>query len=421
MLSFVALVFIGTDFHDTPLTDLEKFEAASAQVLNTLSPHDSFLEGVVVLATCNRFEIYFEAESFHDSMDYVTSAVATALGVSSEVVTSMLKVLYGDSVPQHLFSVAAGLESMIVGEEEISGQVKRSLSLAHQRGYVSKNLNHLFQNAASVAKAVTTETGLGASGRSVITTALDVASEELGGIAGKSVLLIGTGAYSRVVSAAIQRQGVDNIFVYSRAGRAEKFSENHETTPVSKEQLVQVMAEVDLVISASGAPGYAVDVTLAQEVLAYRSGKSDLVLIDVSLSKDVAPEVSQLEQMSVIDLEQIKHRAPQEHIESVLTAREIIHTAVTDFENSMASRSIDPVVAALRSHIGLWVDEEIESVRRKSGNSAAEEVQKSLRKVTNAILHAPSVKAKELAVDGNHDDYINAVRLLFNIEVNEGG
>ncbi|MDH6423559.1 glutamyl-tRNA reductase [Aurantimicrobium minutum] len=417
----MALVYLGTDFHDTPLSELEKFESASAEVLNALNPNDSVLEGVVVLATCNRFEIYFEAESFHDSMDYVTSVVASSLGVPSDEVASMLKVLYGDSVPQHLFSVASGLESMIVGEEEISGQVKRSLTQAHQRGFVSKNLNHLFQNAASVAKAVTTETGLGASGRSVITTALDVASEELGGITGKSVLLIGTGAYSRVVTAAIQRAGVDNIFVYSRAGRAEKFSENHDTTPVNKDQLVQVMAEVDLVISASGAKGYAIDETLAQEVLAHRSGKSDLVLIDVSLSKDVAPAVSQLNRMSVIDLDQIRHRAPQEHIDSVLTAREIIHTAVTNFENSMASRSIDPVVAALRSHIGLWVDEEIESVRRKSGNSAAEEVQKSLRKVTNAILHAPSVKAKELAVDGNHEDYINAVRLLFNIEVNDRG
>ena len=148
MLSFVALVFLGTDFHDTPLTDLEKFESASAEVLTALSPSDSVLEGVVVLATCNRFEIYFEAESFHDSMDYVTSVVAKALDVPTDVVTSMLKVLYGDSVPQHLFSVASGLESMIVGEEEISGQVKRSLTQAHQRGFVSKNLNHLFQNAA---------------------------------------------------------------------------------------------------------------------------------------------------------------------------------------------------------------------------------------------------------------------------------
>lgn len=415
----MALVYLGTDFHDTPLTDLEKFETAATTVLKALSPNDSLLDGVVVLATCNRFEIYFEAESFHDSMDFVTSAVASAVDVPVDVVTSRLRVLYGDSVPQHLFSVAAGLESMIVGEEEISGQVKRSLSQAHKLGYTSKNLHHLFRNAASVAKAVTTETGLGASGRSVITTALDVASEKLGGITGKSVLLIGTGAYSRVVCASIQRMGVASIYVYSRAGRAEKFSQNHDTIPIAKDQLVRVMSEVDLVISSSGTTGFAVDEKLAKEVLHRRTGKPDLVLIDVSLSRDLAPEISQLEHLSVIDLEHIRNRAPQEHIDSVLTAREIIHSAVTDFEMSLASRSIDPVVAALRSHIGLWVDEEIESVRRKSGDTAAEEVQKSLRKVTNAILHAPSVKAKELAVDGNHDDYINAVRLLFDIEVSE--
>lgn len=416
---FVALVYLGTDFHDTPLADLEKFEASSQEVLTALARQRSMLEGVVVLSTCNRFEIYFEADSFHESMDYVTSVVAQEFSVEPSVVTSMLKVLYGDSVPQHLFSVAAGLESMIVGEEEISGQVKRSLSRSHKLGFASKNLNQLFQNAASVAKSVTTETGLGASGRSVITAALDLATEELSGLEGKKILLIGTGAYSRVVTAAVQRHGVEKIFVYSRSGRAEKFSNNHQTFPVTKHELAKVMSEVALVVSASGTKGFAIDGVLAQEVALLRKTSSSLVLIDVSLSRDVAPEVSSIDGMTVIDLELIKERAPQEHVNSLMKAREIIHTAVADFEANMTSRTMDPIVAALRAHIGLWVEEEIENVRRKSGNDAANEVQKSLRKVTNAILHAPSVKAKELAIDGNHEDYIRAVRLLFDIEVNE--
>lgn len=417
----MALIYLGTDFHETPLTDLEHFETAAEKVLTALRPSESLLEGVVVLATCNRFEVYFEAESFHDSMDYVTTAIARELGIDSTLVTSMLKVLYGDGVPQHLFSVASGLESMIVGEEEISGQVKRSLSRSQKLGCTSKNLNQLFQHAASVAKVVTTKTGLGASGRSVITTALDVAHEDLGGLAQKKTLLIGTGAYSRVVAAAVQRLGVNEIYIYSRSGRAEKFSENHETIPVARDQLNSIMAEVDLVVSASGAKGFAVDEKLAVEVAHLRVNKPPLVIIDVSLSKDVAPEVSRVEGITVIDLEHIKDRAPQEHLDSVITAREIIHGAVKDFESSMASRTIDPVVAALRAHIGIWVEEEIESVRRKSGSTAADEVQKSLRKVTNAILHAPSVKAKELAMDGNQADYVRAVRLLFDIEVNELG
>ena len=420
-MGFVALVYLGTDLHDTPLTDLEQFEASAEKVLTALAPQNSLLEGVVVLATCNRFEIYFEAESFHDSMDYVTSVVASQLGIETSLVSSMLKVLYGDSVPQHLFSVASGLESMIVGEEEISGQVKRALSRAHKLGYASKNLNHLFQNAASVAKSVTSETGLGASGRSVITTALEIAGEHLGGINGKNALLIGTGAYSRVVTAALHRMGVNGIFVYSRSGRAERFSDSHETTPVGKDQLVDVMSAVDLVVSASGTQGFAIDEVIALEVTSQRAEVPPLVLIDVSLSRDLAPTVSSMDGIVVIDLERIKNRAPQEHIDSILTAREIIHNAVSNFEESMASRTIDPVIAALRAHIGVWVEEEIENVRRKSGSGTADEVQKSLRKVTNAILHAPSVKAKELAIGGNHEDYIRAVRLLFDVEVSDRG
>jgi glutamyl-tRNA reductase len=309
---------------------------------------------------------------------------------------------------------------MIIGEEEIAGQVKRSLSRAQRLGQSSKTLNQLFQTASSAAKSVTTETGLGASGRSVITTALEIAEEHTGGLGGKQALLIGTGAYSRVVASALEKLGLDEVFVYSRAGRAEKFSSTHHTTPIDSASLVETMAQVELVVSASGSTGYAIEEEIALMVSQHRADKSPLVLIDVALSKDVAPEVSLISGMTVIDLEEIKTRAPQEHIESLATAKSIIDQCVTEFHERLTARSIDPVVSALRAHVGIWVDAEIESVRSRSGDAAAQEVQRSLRKVANAILHTPSVKAKELAIDGNQQEYVQAVRLLFDIEVNDG-
>jgi glutamyl-tRNA reductase len=416
----VALVYLGTDFHETSLRELERFEAATDAILASLNTDSSTLDGVVLLATCNRFEIYFEAESFHDSLDFVTARVAEAVGRAPEDVSSGLQVLFGESVPAHLFSVASGLESMIIGEEEIAGQVKRSLSRAQRLGQSSKTLNQLFQTASSAAKSVTTETGLGASGRSVITTALEIAEEHTGGLGGKQALLIGTGAYSRVVASALEKLGLDEVFVYSRAGRAEKFSSTHHTTPIDSASLVETMAQVELVVSASGSTGYAIEEEIALMVSQHRADKSPLVLIDVALSKDVAPEVSLISGMTVIDLEEIKTRAPQEHIESLATAKSIIDQCVTEFHERLTARSIDPVVSALRAHVGIWVDAEIESVRSRSGDAAAQEVQRSLRKVANAILHTPSVKAKELAIDGNQQEYVQAVRLLFDIEVNDG-
>jgi len=418
-VALVTLVYLGTDFHETPLEALERFERVADEVVSSLETPSEQLAGVVVLATCNRFEIYFETESFHESMDYVTRMLAEKLQVDADYVSSSLRVLYGDGVPAHLFSVASGLESMIVGEEEIAGQVKRSLARAHRLQRTSKSLNQLFQTAAKVAKEVTTQTGLGASGRSVITTALDCAAEEIDGLTGKTALLIGTGAYSRVVVAALQREGIATTYVYSKSGRAEKFAGSHGSIPVAAGELVDVMASVDLVVSSSGTAGFAVDCDLALKTKQMRVKPQPLVFVDVSLSRDIEPGVGEIAGFSVVDLEVVRDRAPHEHVDSLISAQAIIEKEVRDFTADLASRSIDPVVTALRAHVALWVDEEVESVRRKSGDGAAGDVERSLRKVTNAILHAPSVKAKELAMQGNRDDYIRAVQLLFNVEMND--
>ncbi len=418
----MTLFYVGTDFRCTAIADLERFEAAAPRLKNALLPTaDHQIDGLVVLATCNRFEVYFETDNFDDSLDFIICTLARECNTSVSTMKKTLTVLDGNSVSEHLFSVSAGLESMIIGEEEISGQVKRALIIANEMGSSTKTLNSLFQSAASVAKSVTTHTGLGASGRSIISTALDIANERLGNLSGHRALLIGTGAYSRVVTAALHRAGVAEILVFSRAGRAQKFSESHGTTPVPSDQLLHMLSEVDLVVSASGGKTYAIDEELARLALDNRDKNRELVIVDVALSRDVERAVANLPHVFVIDLEQIQHRAPAEHLESLTAACDIIREAVTNFELQLATHAVDPVITALRSHIGMWVDEEVENVRRKAGDGAAEDVTRSLRRVTNALLHVPSVRAKEFATDGNHAEYIKAVRVLFGIEVGTYG
>jgi glutamyl-tRNA reductase len=234
-------------------------------------------------------------------------------------------------------------------------------------------------------------------------------------LVGKSALIIGTGAYSRVVAAALKRIGVFDIRVFSRSGRAKAFAKSHGLVAVTELDFVQCLGEVDLVVSASGTPGTAIDLKIATEVQSIRS--SELVVVDVALSKDVAPEVSDLEGVFVIDLEQLKKLVPNEHTQALIKAQEIVAVAVAEFEQDQVSRSMDPIISALRSHVKLWVEAEIESVRKKEGPEVADGVERSLNRVANAILHKPTMKAKDLAKDGNHDDYIKAVRLLFDIEL----
>jgi glutamyl-tRNA reductase len=412
----VALAFIGTDFHDTPLADLERLERRADQIRDRLIAPDSPLSGAVVLATCNRFEVYFETEAFHGGLDFAIAQVAAELHVAPDTASSLLKVLYGPSLVQHLYAVASGLESMIVGEAEISGQVKRALTHSRSVGQTTSSLERLFQTASAVSKQVSSQTGIGASGRSIVSTALELAQQKIGNLLGKRALIIGTGAYARVVSAALKNLGLANISVFSRSGRARQFALSHELTPVTNEQLDLEMARADLVVSASGSRGFAVDLDLAQRVRLLREGNG-LLFIDVSLSRDVAPEVELVPGFEIIDLETLRLKAPAEHIDAVISAQEIVREAVTEFENEQKSRAADPVIAALRAHVGLWVEQEVEAVRRKSGPEAAKDVERSLHRVTNAILHTPSVKVKDLAKDGNHDDYLNAVKLLFGLEL----
>lgn len=412
----MALAFIGTDFHDTPLADLERLERRADQIRDRLIAPDSPLSGAVVLATCNRFEVYFETEAFHGGLDFAIAQVAAELHVAPDTASSLLKVLYGPSLVQHLYSVASGLESMIVGEAEISGQVKRALTHSRSVGQTTSSLERLFQTASAVSKQVSSQTGIGASGRSIVSTALELAQQKIGNLVGKRALIIGTGAYARVVSAALKNLGLANISVFSRSGRARQFALSHELTPVTNEQLDLEMARADLVVSASGSRGFAVDLDLAQRVRLLREGNG-LLFIDVALSRDVAPEVELVPGFEIIDLETLRLKAPAEHIDAVISAQEIVREAVTEFENEQKSRAADPVIAALRAHVGLWVEQEVEAVRRKSGPEAAKDVERSLHRVTNAILHTPSVKVKDLAKDGNHDDYLNAVKLLFGLEL----
>ena len=423
-MASVVFVLLGANYNDIPLEQLESLERHTDQIRQNLlvSRKPNVINGGVLIGTCNRFEVYLDTENFHSAVDDTIRVVADVSGLDADYVSKVLRVSYGSSVAQHLYSVASGLESMIVGEGEISGQVRRSLKDAQDGSHATSSLQSLFQTASSVAKKVSTETGLGAAGRSIISAGLDIYSEKHGSLAGRQVLIMGTGAYARVIVAALQRAECHNILVYSSSGRAQTFSEGHDTCAIEAEELGEALARVDLVITASGSQHHSITPALAAAALNRRDELGlprALHVIDVALAPSVAPPVYDLQGVEILDLDYIRVHAPSEHSEAILQAREIVAVAVADFEAEQAARSVDPMIAALRAHVGTWVNEEVDRVRRKSGDETAEEVARSLSRVTNALLHTPSINAKELAKTGNHDDYIKAVRTLFGIDLNQ--
>ena len=418
----MVFVLLGASYNDVPLEQLESLERHTDKIRSALlgsAAASEIISGGVLIGTCNRFEVYLDTDHFHQAVEHTIRVVAETSGLDADYVSKVLHVSNGSSVAQHLYAVASGLESMIVGEGEITGQVKRAFKESQDAGFSSPSLNALFQTAANVAKQVSNKTGLGAAGRSIISAAIDIHEAEHESVQGKQVLIMGTGAYARVIVAALQRAGCHNILVYSSSGRAELFSESHDTCALEPSELGLALAKVDLVITASGGTTHSIDAGLAADAAAARvaEGRGPLSIIDVALHASVAPEVYSISGINVLDLNAIRVKAPQEHAESILQAQDIVAQAVEEFEVEQASRKIDPVISALRAHVGVWVDEEVERVRKRSGDDAAAEVAHSLHRVTNALLHAPTVNGKELAKSGNQADYVQAVKTLFGIDL----
>jgi len=418
----VVFVLLGTNYNDIPLDQLEVLEHHTNQIRDVLLSSPERISGGVIIGTCNRFEVYLDTDDYHWAVEQTIRVVSEVSGLSSDYISKVLRVSFGSAVAQHLYSVASGLESMVIGESEIAGQVRRSLAEAQEFNHTTSALNQLFQTASMVSKRVTNQTGLGAAGRSIIATGLALFEENVGPLRGKSVLVFGTGAYARVTVAALQRLGVSEILVYSESGRAEDFSSNRETVPVAPGGLRKALAEVALAVTASGSRSYSISYHLAQDVLDLQRELGfapALNVVDVSLAKSVAPRAYELDEVNILDLEYIQKHAPAEHSDAITAANEIVLDAVAAFEAERAARSVDPLISGLRAHISSWVTDEVERVRRRSGDAAADEVALSLNRVTNAFLHAPTVSAKESARSGNQADYINAVKTLFGIDLSE--
>lgn len=414
-LLIMAMVLVGASHHDVTLDDLDRLMSAEQGLAERLINAGQDISGAVVLSTCNRFEIYLDLNNFHSAIETTTNTVAELANLDKHVVVESMRVAIGTSVAQHLFSVASGLESMVVGEDEIAGQVRMALATAQAQGTTTPSLERLLQKALSTSKSVTSSTGLGTAGRSIVSVGLDIIENRHGSIEGSRALVLGTGSYARVVVAALQRRGCADIGVYSSSGRAKNFAQTHAVNVVDMHDLADYLGSADMVAACSGAPHPLIDKSLI-EASGLRSDRV-LPMMDLALSADVAADVREIANVDVIDLSVIQEFAPREHSSAILEAQNIVLSSVGAFEEFELGRGADHAIVAMRSHVMGIINEEVERIRHRVDPTTAEEVAKSLNRVSNAILHTPSVRAQELARTGNFSEYSKAVHTLFGIDI----
>lgn len=414
----MVLVSLSASHHDLDLSTLERLSVGAQGVAREVVTTGEPVRGAVVLATCNRFEVYLDvadSEELSTAVDRVIGTVGAVSAAEQDEVRGALRLRTGTDVPRHLFAVAAGLDSMVVGEREISGQVRRAFSVARDDQATTGDLERLFANAARTSRTVDAHAGLGAIGRSVVGVALDLAAADLPHWPDVAALIIGTGSYAGASLAALRARGCTDVAVYSASGRAEEFALSRDVRPVPADGLAAAVGGVHLVVACSGSAGPVLDSPLLAQA---RGGASPadgrLVVVDLSLQRDVAPEVGALDGVTLIDLSTVRAHAPEVRDEQLARASAIVETAAEDFEMGLAERAIDHAVVALRDHVQAAVEAEI--ARLPKGPVPTEQVERAMRRLAATLLHTPSVRARDAARAGLIEDYLMALRLLHGIE-----
>ncbi len=409
---------------------LERLSVPRTPVAPLIAEHAELVQGAVVVATCNRFEAYVDMDepvtaAVALGVDATLSAIEAATGVPASELEGSYTVLGGDDVAEHLFSVASGLESVVVGEGEIAGQVRRALTESRQLGTTSAELERLFQRASEAQRGVKNSTAIGRAGRSLVRLGLELADSRIADWSTQRVLLVGTGAYAAATVAALRDQGAEDIAVHSPSGRAAKFAAKHGLRAVSTETFPSAVAHADLVITCTTSEHHVVsaatfaagrtgaEATAAAGCPVDHAGRR--LVIDLGLPRNVDPDVATVPGVDLLDLETIRLHAPLEELQATDAARDLVRDAARRFASVGERKNITPAVVALRAHVFGVLDAEVARVRARGDEGG--QTEQALRHLVGVLLHTPTTRAHELAETGRADEYIDALSALFGIEV----
>ena len=418
----MSLVVLGLSHHEAPIDLLEAvaLDDAGASALEARILGSEHVTEVMVLSTCNRTEVYAESLTFHGALVDITNALAESCRVERSLLQPHLYVHYEDRGIAHAFTVAAGLDSMAVGEAQIVGQVRRSLSRAQQGGSVGPALNGLLQRALRVAKRVHTDTEIDAVSRTLVETGLARAEGALGPVGGLRVLVVGAGGMGALAATTAARAGAASVEVVNRAdSRARSLSGRIDGTWRPLAQLPAALVDADVVISSTGARGRVVTAVMVEDALEARGGAPQ-VFVDLALPHDVELVVADLPGVTRVGLAELgDDLASSEGSPQVREARELVTAEVAGYLVERQTQAVAPTVAAPRARADELVGAELTRLERRTpdlGERERAEVRRAVERVVDKLLHTPTVRVKELAQDGQGGSYARALSELFDLD-----
>ena len=408
------LTAVTADFRSAGFEVLERLATISADTLARFASTRPDVRGGVLLATCNRFEAYLDtADDGTAGADALLDFATAAAGVDREHLSGVAVRHEEADIAGHLFSVSSGLESLVVGEAEIAGQVSRALETARSVGTTTPDLERLFQRASRTSSAVQQHTRVGTAGRNIVRLALDLAGSRVADWSTTRVLLIGTGTYARATPAALRDRGVGEIAVYSPSGRALLFAKREGVVAVERQDLPHRLALADIVISCSIATAPILDAERLRRARAVVEEPARQLIVDLGMPRNVEPDVAHLPDVELLDLETIGKHAPLPELQATDDARALIAEAVDQYGADQRATAVTPAVVAYRAHVFELVDQELERLRRRG--EATEAVERAMRHLAGVLVHTPSARARELAAAGEGERFAEAVQVLYGL------
>lgn len=414
------LIVVGVSHHTAPVELLERLSVTAAETPPLLVEFGAkqHVTEVVVLSTCNRVEVYAVVSAFHGGLSEIADVLAARAGLDVATLAGHLYVHYGSETVRHALRVAAGLDSMVVGEAQILGQLRDAYGISAERDTAGRFLHELMQQALRVGKRVHAETDIDRAGRSVVTAALGLVP---GGLAGRRALVVGAGSMGALALATLARSGAGELFVTNRgADRARRLATLHGATPVDFTDLSAALSTVDIVVCATASPGLVLTAPMVRSALASRAG-APLALLDLAVPRDIAADVADLTEVTLIDLDRVSTATMDEPSLTDREAAEAIVTAeVVAFLTWLRGAEVAPTVAALRARADEVVESELSRLRQRRPDFTDDQradVAHAIHRVVQRLLHSPTVRVRQLATTPGGDQYAALLRELFDLAV----
>jgi glutamyl-tRNA reductase len=419
------VIVVGLNHRTVPVDLLERMtlpERESAKVLHDLAAREHLLE-VVALSTCNRTEIYARCTHFHAAVGDVIDFLSAYSGASPQEFESHLYTYYDDAAISHLFAVAAGLDSMIVGEHEILGQVRHAWQTAVHEQTASQLLSRLFKHAVESGKRVRTETGVSRHPVSIPSAAVAVAAEHLGTLEDARVIVVGAGHMGSGLASTLRSRGVAHVAVANRTfGRAQELAARIDGDAIPLTELADSLVDADVLLTSTASSEVLVERATIEMVMACRNGRP-LLVVDVALPRDVDPGVRELNDVTLLDLDDLKdfaQRSAERRRSEIGKVREILASEIERYRGERAAREVAPLVKALREMGDGVRSGELDRFRAKLAKLDPDTralVDAITEGVVNKLLHEPTIRIKDAAGTPRGDYYADALANLFDLPI----